>query len=306
MEQEFTISKGWKIFTYIFSIAVIGTGLYFFINALQTGKDIWLWTGLFVGMAVFFGYCTLAAYRKKIILKNDEIIKCGTFNTKRLPFSRIKGYRINDRHIILVSTESNKHNIVIDDYSYMKNSGELLVILHNRFIDLDKADYKNELDEIMHDPTIGVSVHDREQKLVAAKKTARILNTLGMVIGFWLLIYPHPYPLSIYFGLVYPVFASVFFFRKQEIFTLLDTARKSTAYPSLNSALAMPVFGLLIRAILDYDLLDYKNCIIAVVVVFIILALLFTLLIQRVKDKAANLYLGLFLFYFSVTAAQFF
>ena len=272
METEYSLSNGWKISTYILSAAIVGAMLYFFVDALSSSKDVLFWTGLFVAITALFGYFSIAACRSKIVFKNDEIIQYGTFKNKQLFFKEVKGIRVTSKIVVIESNAPNKSNIVISDYGYIKNNTMLLVFLSGRFHDLDKANYNRELTEILNDPEIGVSTEDRKHKLIGTKKVARILNSLGIAIALWLFIYPHPYSLAICAGLIYPFIVLVYFFKDQEVFTLLDTEKKS-AYPSLNSALVMPPLGLLIRALLDFDLLYFKDCIMPVMAMFIVLTL---------------------------------
>jgi hypothetical protein len=159
---------------------------------------------------------------------------------------------------------------------------------------LTRKEYEDELIDILHDPQIGVSTSYREHKLISAKKVARILNALGIAIGLWLLVYPYPYSLSLYAGLIYPFIVLVFFFKDQEVFTLLEPQKKR-AYPSLGAAFVVPSLVLLIRAMLDFDLLYFKDCLMHVMAAFVILSLIFALFIKMGKNKTSNLGIAIFL-----------
>lgn len=291
MEQEFSISKGWKLFTFIFSIAFIAAMLFFLAGALASGKEIAFWLCLNVGSILLFGYCIISAYRKKTVLTKDEIVQYGTFNKKQLFFREVKGIRVSPRNVIIVSNDSFKSNLIISDYSYLTDNEELLRFLKHNFVDLDESDYNTELTEALHDTAIGTDIKDRERRLNNAKKVSGILNIGGLIITFWLFIYPHPYVLSLSIGLLYPIIATIYFFRQQEVLTLFDAEKKS-AYPSLNTALFLPPAGLIVRALVQYDLLSFKDCILPIILSSIAFTLMFLLFLRESKTKSNNFWMG--------------
>ena len=276
MEQEFSISKGWKIFTYTFSASIIAAMMFFLVEALLNRKEILLWLCLSIAIILLFGYCVISAYRKRTVLTKDEVIQYGTFKKKQLFFRDVKGIRVSTKNIVILSNNSFKPNLIIGDYSYLKDNEELLLLLRHNFVDLNESDYNTELTDVLHDTTIGTSLKDREQRLNSAKKVSRILNVGGLVITFWLFWYPHPYLLSLTVGLLYPITAMIYFFRQQEVLTLMNAEKKSV-YPSLNSALILPPGGLLIRALVQYDLLNLKDCILPIILLSAAFTLIFLL-----------------------------
>lgn len=291
MEQEFIVKKGWRIFGYIFCTIVITGIFYLLIDAILSSKDILFWVGLNIVSISLFGYCLIAIYRSKIVLTRDAIIEHQAFKEKVLLFSEIKGFRVRGPKIVLEPNDAGKSKMMIGDFSHTKNGPELEEFLTSKFKNLDEADYETELTEVLHDSTVGTGLEDREQRLNGAKKVTRILNTGGLIITFWLFFYPHPYLLALSAGLLCPIIAMIYFFRQQEVLTLMSTEKKS-AYPSLNSALTLPPAALIVRALIQYDLLSFKDCILPIIVSSIAFTLIFLLFLRKSKNRSNNFWIG--------------
>lgn len=293
MEQEFYIKKGWKIFGYVFCVAILIVMLYFLVDAILSGSNLLLWIGLNIGSILLFGYCLVAIYRSKIVLTLDSIIEYQAFKEKQLLFSEVKGYRIRGVKIVLEPNDSSKSKMVVGDFSYTVNGPALEEFLTNKFKNLDDVDYETELTEVLHDPTVGTDSESREQRLTSAKKGSRILNAGGLIITFWLFIHPHPYLFALSVGLLYPIIAMIYFFRQQEVLTLMSAEKKS-AYPSLNSALILPPTALIVRALIQYDLLSFKDCILPIILSSAAFTLIFLLFLRASKTRSNNFWMGVF------------
>jgi len=297
MKQEYSIAIGWKIFMYIFCAGIIGIVGYFFIDAISTSSNVPGWTGGFLAAIAFSGYTVLSLLRSKLIVTDDSIIDIGTFTTKQLLFSEVRGYKVfnnsKSEHLTIISKVAGKPNIRIGDPAYIGKGRQLYDFIRGKFIDLDQVAYDTELTEILDDPTIGATTTDRERYLATAKKYTGILNAAGGVVTFWVFIYPHPYPLPLYIAMVIPLIAILFFFKEQEVVNLVETQKRS-AYPALTFALIMPALGLFIRALLQYDLLDYNKCVTPVAILFAVFAFLFIVFIRKSKNKVTNVFAGLF------------
>ena len=296
MEQEFIVKKGWKIFGYAFCVAIVVILLYFLVDAVLSSSNVLLWIAINLVSILLFGCGILAIYRGKIVLSSDAIIEYRAFRQKKLLFSDIKGFRIQDVMIVLEPKDRSKSRMVVGNINYTINGPQLAEFLVNKFKDLDLSDYNEELSEAFNNPAIGENLEDRERRIKDVRKVVRLLNVGGFFIFLWLLLYPlfpHFYFLPIILGLLYPLILMFYFLTHQQIVTLLDSGKKSV-HPNLTMALYLAAGGLGLRLILQYQALNAADCIMPTALLAVVLSLLFVLLSRPSKARMSNLWVGLF------------
>jgi len=294
MKQTYTYAVGWKIFSFIFFFAVLILIGYFFVNALLSDKQIGLWTFVFVGVIAFFGYGILSIIRSKVVIADDGITYITPFKTKQLLFSEIKGYSIqtgdqNSKSLIVLSKVPGKPDLNIGNPSYFANSAALTAFIYAKFKDIDEEEYQEEEGEILLDPSLGFTEEERAKQLKRVRNIVRVLNIIGLVISFWLYLYPQPYPVPLYIALIYPFFALIYFVRNQSIVTLIGENKKKSAYPSLSLAFIIPPVALLIRTLIDFDILEYDQLFLYVGIFAGVLVLALLLLIGQSKARVMNI-----------------
>jgi hypothetical protein len=294
MKQEYTVGIGWKIFIYVFFGGAAAAISYFFIKALITGDQVAMWTGLFAGALVVLWLCILSTERTKVIITEDSITCNGTFKSRQLLFSEVKGYRMlsgdkGSKTLVIVSKAVGKRDVKIGDPSYFGHSDEMTGFIYGKFKDIDNEEYEDEVTEILNDPAIGINEDDRAQKLQQVTKTARVFNIVGIVLTLWLFVYPHPYPIPVYIALVYPFAALGFFLKNQGLVTLIDGSKKKSAYPSITSSFILVPVALGLRALLDYDLLNFSKFIVPWAVVAAVLIIGLLLLIRQSKNRSLDI-----------------
>ncbi len=108
-----------------------------------------------------------------------------------------------------------------------------------------------------------------------AKTLASYLDNIGLALALWIFVYPHPYKLVFSIALVFPLTMLYIYYKYRKQISLEDDSdsKVQTKQPSLLSAMTIPSLGLALRALIDYDLLNFADCLIAWCVIFLILSM---------------------------------
>ncbi|OWP64882.1 hypothetical protein CDA63_00550 [Hymenobacter amundsenii] len=97
----------------------------------------------------------------------------------------------------------------------------------------------------------------REESLEQARRTAHWLNGLGWLVTLWLLAYPTPYQVCVAVAVSLPMVGVVAIWLHPGTLRIDELA--NNAYPSLLPLFLMPSLLLALRALLDYDILEYAS-----------------------------------------------
>lgn len=155
----------------------------------------------------------------------------------------------------------------------IKDKEEFMSWLAEHYRDLDAVDYAREEEEIMEDETFGADEEERAVKLARARKVATTLSTIGTGLMLWGFIYPHPYELVVVLLLLYP-FVVLFCYRSYRGQLRLNVGDKS-AYPSIGAAF-LPVTVLFLRALIDFEIWEYKVLFISAAAIALLAVVLIT------------------------------
>lgn len=220
--------------------------------------------------------------KRRFIIDNEKLISISVFKTKELYYDEIKGYKVNERWILIIPKDNKKKKIKVD--RSMSGTQEALSWISEKFDDLDMVSKINEEEEILNNESIGWTREIREEKLRNARKTTKVLNILGIISFVWTVFFPVPYNYAILSTLTIPIstiLATKFF----SGLIRLDE-RKDSAYPTVIYALTLPSLGLLIRCLLDFEIFDYSN--VWIISVAIMMTLLSVILIKQKEFSLKN------------------
>ncbi len=126
----------------------------------------------------------------------------------------------------------------------------------------------DELQDILHDPTIGVDVQDRRDKLAKAKKIAQVINVTAIVYFIWGICYPIPYNMVVLVGIAIPLLALAILIKYKTLVNFINYKRKNGVRPSLQETFIGCGGILLLRAFMDYKPLYYTKCIIPTLILW--------------------------------------
>ena len=274
MDLEFRISKGWRVFAYIFLLILglifIYLGIISFIEPSSTTSKIVL-PIICLGVLVLLYLGFLDIHRTKITITKDRILKTGALKTKKLLLVEAKGYVVENKQTVIRSEHSVNNKIKISEY--MERRGELDTWLEENLVNLDEKEIEAEEQQILIDEDLGVSKDERLMKLEKARKACRIVNGVATILALWTIIKPEPYDLVVSLAMLYPLAVLIVLYLFKG-FIRLDEKQK-TAYPNLSTALVLPALGLALRAFLDFDLLSYNAMWIPIIAVTVVLSFVF-------------------------------
>ncbi|MCA6376348.1 MAG: hypothetical protein IM627_11365 [Cytophagales bacterium] len=285
MTGEFRTAKGWRIFIYIFSPLLIGLfsiGGFMVLNSDSSNLTVNLiLIPISLGGTIMFTYGLIETIVGKLIVEKDSVSIKSSFGTRTLYFQEIKGFRIGENYIQVVSNTKSKKSIKLA--LYIEKSDQLADWLANNFVELDSHEAKQEELQILTNHEFGINAHTREHKLSEARKVAKYINIIGGLTCAWLWFYPRPYPFSLSVGMIIPALAFISLYVYRGLIRFDE--KKNSAHPSIIYGFALPSAGLLIRAVMDYEILEFKSLWIAISFSTITLTLLFIIGTKEIKFK---------------------
>lgn len=258
--REYKISKGWAIFIYIFAPLLIALFVWLLIMPFVTGskndmETFWILGPISIAMIVLMVIGLIDTVKSRFVIDTDKIFTISTFSNRQLMFDEIKGYRITDKYLFIESNDENKKKIKVS--TYFGKINEIEEWLSENYSDLDIVQANQEKEEILDNEAFGWTSEEREEKLIKAHKTAKIINWTGGLIGAWTLFLANPYEYAIIASIVFPILC-VLVLKYFNGLIRIDE-RKDTAYPTIFWAIFASSMGLCLRGLLDYNIFDYSK-----------------------------------------------
>lgn len=281
--KEYKIAKGWAIFIYLFAPLLIGLFGWLLILPFQNGdfspNASWILIPVSIGMIALMVIGVIDAYKGRLIILEDKIISISTFSKRELLLDEIKGFKVNEQYIFVEPTDKQKKRIKIS--KYIGGYSEILYWLSQSYPDLDAQSAIDEEQEILNDENYGWTKEIREKKLIKTRQTSKIINWAAGITAAWTFFYPTPYQYSVLAAMVIPIIALLVVKFSGGLIRVDE--KKGSAYPSVIYAFIYPSLGLMLRAILDYDIFDYSN--VWFTTILIMLSFLTLLLIKQKEIK---------------------
>ena len=305
MNDQFRIAKGWRLFAYLcaplLAAVFVYIGLIPFLKN-QNHQDL-VWILPLVSLFMIAGCIAgiVDAYKSRIIFSEEAIIQKSAFSEKELPYNQVKGYKQDDKYLYIEPLYDAYPKLKITKYT--ERFSELKAEVANRFTDLDQEQLQAEENEILENEALGPTSEERSDRLQKARQICKVLNIVAMADGFWLMIAPAPYHFCMYVSIAFVLFCFVVLYRFQGIIRVNE--KPKSAYPSLAVGFMMPSFGLMIRALIDYTILQYNNLFLMTLACSIILLLLLWYCTGSFKDSSRlvrSLYYIIFFAIFSFGA----
>jgi len=177
MEQEFSNSKGYKIFYSIAAFLMIGFALFLLsLDRSRTGDGLLAFPTVIFLLALWI---IVSQIRRKIIISDDGIISINAFGTKEITTTNVKGCRITPKVIVIESAAPNHIKITINNYSDLADSEDLAKWLKENFADLNEVDLKQEQEKLANDTSLGATEEERNKKIEKAKQISIAYNIWG-------------------------------------------------------------------------------------------------------------------------------
>lgn len=258
----YPLTTGWRIAMYLF--ALLGVVVTLLPAGVIVVKESSTPTRLVAGILGLAAACAVCAWaarirRYRIVLLPDRVSYHAAWTTRELLFADALGFRILPTQYVrsLLILPRDKSRKRISTALVYERGPELLAVLASKLTDLDHDEQVEELADIATDSTYGASEESRLARLAVAKKYARIFNITGFVLCAWAFVHPRPYDLVLGILIVLPITALAVV-RKFGGLIRVD-GKKHSAYPNVASALIMPPLILMLRAMLDWNMLRWSD-----------------------------------------------
>jgi len=257
--KEYKIGKGWAIFIYIFTPLLIALFAWILIMPFVLDDTpiemLYFLAPLSIGMIAYMVVGLLDTIKGKVIISSDTVSIRSTFINRDLEFDKIKGFKVEQNYIYILPNTTTKKRIKIS--TYIGNSGELTTWLRSKFPDLHQVNKEKENAEILDNFEYGRNTKERSFQLHQAKKIAKVLNWAGGLIFAWTLFKPEPYLYAILASISLPIIATFIVIYYKGLIRINE--EKGSASPTVIVAVLITSCGLLLRALLDYNIFDYSN-----------------------------------------------
>ncbi|MEP3837628.1 MAG: hypothetical protein ABJM36_08270 [Algibacter sp.] len=259
MRKEYRIAKGWEIFIWIcFPVFMI---LFFYLGIMP-----YLEEKVNVTLAVFLTLIALGleflmvlglidTRKNKLIIEKESITSIGVFKTKTLAIKNVKGFKVDRNYLWYFSENENEKKIKVS--RYVGGFDELLSWSEQHFNDLDLEEFKNDEQEILENREFGMTAKESEHNLLKAKKTTKIINIISWIVALSTWFYPRYYQIQIILCAVLPIIGLIIFKNSKGLIRLDE--KPNSPYPNIHSTLIIPSLTLLIRALTDFEILDYSG-----------------------------------------------
>lgn len=259
IKREYQTAKGWRIFTYILTPPMlILFGWVGYLGFTSEMESVWLSVFLILisllMMAVFvIGLIDMKVGR--LIIYPDKFVKVNWLKKVELPFSKVKGFIATDPNYVFIYPKDENHK-TIKVSRYFGQKSEWLMFLEENFSDMEAEKFKTEEKELLDNEELGNDKVEREYRLQKIKKTTKVVNGSAWVAAVWLWFYPYPYEMAVVSNLVVPIIAILLLVHYKGLVKLFN---ETGAYPNLTYALIIPPLVVMVRVLLDYDVLQYQN-----------------------------------------------
>lgn len=184
----------------------------------------------------------------RLLLFPNRIEIRGLFLTRVLARDQILGTRVplnrNKYRLVLVPREGAGRPLKISTMFALDDAFQAWLA---SVPDLDQRDQQQVLSEVASDTNLGATPDERLAALESAKRTARVINTLAVVLGLWGFIYPRPYGLAIAILIWAPFLALALVAASKGILRLQTT--RADPRPNVILAVIVPAVALTMRTL---------------------------------------------------------
>lgn len=258
--MEFRIKKSWRIFVYV------GMSLLFLLSVFMIYKSLMLienigddinYITLILGfLMAFFSFYSIMRFRKeKVHIENGVLCHTLVFSEKKISLDEIDSFKVDEHYFYLIPTLSSKKKLRIS--SYLDKKYEFIEFLSQRFDDINFKNFQEELSDILSNDSFGKNETEREEKLELAQKTTKIINSVSLIVCFWLIINPNPYDLLVLINILIPIISIWVFFHFKGL-VKIDSSKESQ-YPSLLGIFVLTPCAFGLRILFDYEILSLDN-----------------------------------------------
>ena len=266
--EIYRVSKWVKIPTTTVLLSLACLGVMFVVKFFQEGRftEIRLVAACLILGAAFgalFFYTCLSVFKSRIEIYSDRIRSVGSFKTKEVLINQISGFRIlrtgYGQKLLLMSKDPASRNIKID--LAFERQSDLLEWVNRNFANLDATDLVKEIEQVLQqvlqDTNLGDTKEQRVYVLQRARRWAKILNGLSILVTLWAFFKPYPYGYVIWTLILLPLLACVSLRHFKG--ALKFDAGLRVVFPDTDLTFSLPPAVLVFRAFIDWNILAWNN-----------------------------------------------
>lgn len=270
--------------------ALLAAGLGAWALSLAPGDDLRPWLLPMSAAWLLAGLLMMRVMQRfHYVLSDEAFERHGLFGVRRLFRDDIAGRRlIAGQHgppiTRLVSRSPRSPSISI--HAQLETDAHLAAWLRS-LPDADLEEQKQSLDEYLHREG-GGSADEKRARLVAAHRTANTLNVLTAGLCAWAFFHPHPYELALGLVAALPILALVVAAWGGDAYSLNPRNNDVRAF------LVLPLVGpgavLLLRALFDVNLFDWRDGLWATLLVTSIFVALLWIFVRAERERKTSLF----------------
>jgi hypothetical protein len=226
---------------------------------------------LFLGFGCLGGYCLLWAGKGSVVLTADQMEIRGPFRRRIVKMEEVRGWRIlsTSPPTLLLSLMGQRSRTV--KVSLLFPLDEAFAAWLTKVPDLDDHEAAKSASELAEDPSLGATKVARAATLGKARRQCKLLNGVAMVVSVWAWFYPHPYVPLMVVLVALPWVALVIAGLSNGLVRCDEL--KNDAHPNVAVSIIFPALILMVRAVLDYDVLESASVVALCVGAFVVLIL---------------------------------
>jgi hypothetical protein len=256
--REYRPSGFWKITTQLCTVAAVcggGAGLWYAV----VGQFNDLTSRILVGGVLFlfvpFGiYTLLSLSRSRVVLFPDRISVEELRSTRAFDRNDLLGWRIMPNSPpCLVLQPKDKHLRAVK-IALMFPLDDFFEEWLDALPSLDIEDEETSNAEILDDQRLGATKAERSQALEKGKKRANIVTGISAAACILAFFYPKPYLPLMLLLMVLPWVAVAMVTRSRGLLRMDEY--RNDAHPNVAVALLLPGIALMLRAVLDFEVIQ--------------------------------------------------
>jgi hypothetical protein len=294
----YTYKRHIKILGKITSILIIIMFSAFALLSFWTGIIYLLFITIPLGLGmILFGLYMFFDADTKLLIDDETLEVRRKFKPQKIKIDDIKGYRINDKIILIIPKSKLEKPITLQDY--FDDKGFINLWLKYSFINLDIVEEEKNIDIILSSSQYGINVAERQQFLKQATLVSYVFNAIGLLVGLWLLFYPKPYEYLFWAAIIIPLVSLLVMIYYKGLVKISDIDK---GYPTVIAAFFFPSYVLSLRAFLDFNIWSYDGFWLPILAIALIIVVCTNLLISKVNVRKFSINAILLLYLFSTSA----
>lgn len=225
-------------------------------------------TLIFIPIAVFSGLAVLESIYGRVIADDQKIYASSFFYRNRCIYLKdLKGYQSHAEGIIFVSKTPGVKGVIVSRYCY-RGSDFYEWMRKHKIKFLEPKPPKEQ--PAYRDKSLSKDAYER--KLKQARMAAAILNCAGGITAVWVCFLPYFHQVAVVMATLVTL-CSIAMLKYFKGWLYLFDQRFEPSY-KIDFGLIGPALGLMLQALLSYDLADYHLVIWHIAIVALILTLI--------------------------------